>query len=222
VAPALHSRFAIGFLVGAALLPAPAALARDHPFTGGVTGAAGAAGTAAGRMIPVARPADDRVGPWAGRRAGEGRLRPGRTPDAAPRPGVAEPSAPAEPSASGRLPATVPPQAGTAPLPPGSAPRSPAMPDPGELEVARPGVPLPYEPEPQELVEREWTEVDEAPADPPSSPVAPDSDSGAADESGARAAAQPTGPVLRVLPLGTGLALMGLGLAYFGFRLRQR
>ncbi|MBC3993750.1 hypothetical protein H8N00_33750, partial [Streptomyces sp. AC563] len=39
---------------------------------------------------------------------------------------------------------------------------------------------------------------------------------------GGESAAEPGDRVMRVLPLGTGMALTGLGLAYFGLRLRRR
>ncbi|MGW3117902.1 hypothetical protein ACWDBW_12295 [Streptomyces sp. NPDC001107] len=44
-----------------------------------------------------------------------------------------------------------------------------------------------------------------------------------AQRPGAQAAGQPTEPVLRILPLGSGLVLigLGLGLAFIGLRMRR-
>lgn len=96
---------------------------------------------------------------WAGSRAGEGRVRPGRPEDAGERPGVTDATA---------VPET---------------PREPA-----------PEPPAPEPPAPAEQPVRE---------------------AATADRRG--------GPVLRILPLGSGLVLigLGLGLAFVGLRLRR-
>ncbi|MEV0260601.1 hypothetical protein AB0I49_04565 [Streptomyces sp. NPDC050617] len=53
-------------------------------------------------------------------------------------------------------------------------------------------------------------------------PYAPETEAVAGASQDAVAAPAPTGHVMRVLPLGTGLALTGLGLAFAGLRLRRR
>ncbi|MGP3998558.1 hypothetical protein [Streptomyces sp. 8N706] len=265
MAPALRTRLAIGFLVGAALLPAPAALALDRasvPTEGWAPVARPPHAQTVGRLgglvhgsRPMADPEDPPVGPaaprsgsadergrdqqadpgtpWAGRRAGEGRVRPGRAPGTADRPGfppgvpgwahALDPSAPADGSARpdrpGR-PLSPPPRPSVSPTPtpthqgvlrpPASHAWSPAPTARDGLEAVRPRPPLPYEPSP--------------PGDSVTAPSAATtgSDPGTSGDSPDQAVGRPTGRMLRVLPLGTGLALMGIGLAFIGFRLRQR
>ncbi|MEV6314098.1 hypothetical protein [Streptomyces sp. NPDC051776] len=271
MATALRSRLAIGLLVGAALLPAPAAFSRDQTSfltgrgTGTVavqpprihsTGPSGAPLLLPGFPVDSPRrpavPDDDRSGPYAGRRAGEGRQKPGRFPEPEPEPpgpsahdeppwaprpshpGAEDPDGPREPSTppGPRHPSGAPSEAPTrgAPRPPADAPRPPPASSAGpterppdsddsELQGAwRP--PLPYEPEPPEPDEPEWTDVGVPPVD-PSADETPADGTTAGDDRGGQSA-HPTGRMLRVLPIGTGLALMGLGLAYIGIRLRKR
>ncbi|MEU7242985.1 hypothetical protein [Streptomyces sparsogenes] len=157
---------------------------------------------------PVARADDDDL---AGTRAGEGRPHPGRTeePEVAPPPG----SLPPTPSRPGdedpgerqegrherdqRLP-----EAGRPPR--GSA--QPQRPDrPPRPSARTPG---------------------ETPGETPSAQRSRATGDAYEDDAldAARTEAAPGGRVPRVLPLGTGLALMGLGLglAFFGLRLRRR
>ncbi|MEU6080223.1 hypothetical protein [Streptomyces sp. NPDC047108] len=264
MASALRSRLAIGLLVGAAFLPAPTVFARDQsPLlagrgTGSVapqlprihsTGPSGAPLLLTG--LPHHSPPrptradDDRSGPYAGRRAAEGREKPGRVPEAPDpsghgdpsrpsRPGDGEPHVPRDPGAPpppGRgdhpgAPTDAPTR--EAPRPPSGVPRppdasagpteTPPAADDSEVQGAwRP--PLPYDPDPPEP-EPDWTDVGVPPVDPSSDETA-GSGTAVGDERGDQAS-QPTGRLLRVLPIGTGLALMGLGLAYIGIRLRQR
>ncbi|MFG2195080.1 hypothetical protein [Streptomyces sp. NPDC048639] len=263
MASALRSRLAIGLLVGAAMLSSPTVFARDQTsfLTGRGTGAVAAqlprihstGPSGAPLLLPgssrdspprVTRADDDRSGPYAGRRAGQGREKPGRAPEAVSptdpgepsrpsRPGDGEPDAPREPRdpdapPGAGVPSGAPSDAPTrVPRPPSDAPRPPdATPGPDEPppddDSELPGAwrpPLPYEPEAPEP-ESEWTDVAVPPVD-PSSDETPGSGTAVADERGEQSA-HPTGRMLRVLPIGTGLALMGLGLAYIGIRLRQR
>ncbi|MGP3924469.1 hypothetical protein [Streptomyces sp. 8N616] len=245
MAPALRSRFAIGLLVGAAMLPAPTALAREqahfpverrtsvtgpqilliHPMGRLGISAPYPSGRAPGAaQVPGPDPSSRPGGPS---RPGSGSRETGppEEPSAPPGPGIPSGAPPGPPSAAPPSGGAAEPSPPThaAPHPPGPTPDLPSPPDRDELEGAwRP--PLPYEPQQQEPVEPEWTEVSEAPAD-PSSTGTPDPDSAApstsAEESGQPAGAHPSGRMLRVLPIGTGLALMGFGLAYIGIRLRQ-
>ncbi|MGP3980798.1 hypothetical protein [Streptomyces sp. KR80] len=192
---------------------AKAPAARPQPYAG--VGVPGGAARLAG-SVGHRHPDDDRHRSSAGRRAGEGRQRPGR-PEASVPPHTADSGAPEAPSTAPS--AAVP---GLGDVPPSERPaphRSPNVPPPpgwDELEAGRTDAPLPYEQEPRDPV---WTELAEPPAEEPHDADAGDS---AGEISDGQAAAQPTGPLLRVLPIGTGLALMGFGLGFIGIRLRQR
>ncbi|MFF3766038.1 hypothetical protein ACFYYR_18400 [Streptomyces sp. NPDC001922] len=250
MAPALRLRFAIGLLAGAVLLPAPAAFAlegrsahvpgrtpdtwsRDHSIgrTPGLRPGPQLALPVIGLPSPLLAELDGRVaewqrsrdpgGPFAGRLAGEGRARPGRGPDSAARPevppgvperpGARNPSAPDEARRPNRP--AVPPSPGAGisrpPEPHGSAKPDTSETGRDRLEAERPRSPRPAESGAAE------------PDEPVTSTTGPDGPS-ATGESTGQTVAQHSGRMLRVLPLGTGLALMGIGLAFIGFRLRQR
>ncbi|MFE5736847.1 hypothetical protein [Streptomyces celluloflavus] len=137
----------------------------------------------------------------------------------APDPVRARPSAPASPAAGGGTKAGPPPAApphrtdhAPAPAlsPPGAAPpwRSPAH---------RPGAAGQLAQRPYQSLRPTPT----APAGPPSAtPETTDGEQPAT--TGPSALENPAARVERVLPMGAGLALTGLGLAFFGLRLRRR
>ncbi|MFI1964376.1 hypothetical protein ACH429_09665 [Streptomyces pathocidini] len=259
MAPVLRSGFAIGLLVGAALLPVPTAFAAEHPspddrgrragsvtrpegggYGSGASSGRRAAGELRTRIAQVAGfdpgrgPGGDfDDGSWAvtlpdWMRIPDIHLRT-RDPYEDSRSGDAAASRPRRPhfrdssgasrtgpSAHGRHR-----DGSSRPAPsPSSGGKSKAVPEDDELEAAPHRPPVPYEQAPRKAEESAAAERGEATAD-PSDSVTPGSDPSLEDESG-ETLAQPTGPVLRVLPFGTGLALMGLGLGFIGLRLRRR
>ncbi|MVO88969.1 hypothetical protein GPA10_30520 [Streptomyces sp. p1417] len=79
--------------------------------------------------------------------------------------------------------------------------------------VPAPGVWRPLPPPPREVRRPDKTR--------PTAPVPVPSVPGTADEPRERAAEGPPFPGLRVLPLGAGMVLIGLGLGFLGLRLRR-
>ncbi|MGW0563516.1 hypothetical protein ACWDZ4_23645 [Streptomyces sp. NPDC003016] len=145
----------------------------------------------------------------AGRPAGEGRTRPGRTPDKS-----------AAPSGSGSATAEAAESGGTSPSGSTGATRSPSASASGSASASASASATPrepYAPPPggvhEEALEDPWHESAASP-----SHAAPP---GAAREGSRQAVAQ-SGPLgVHVLPLGVGLSLVGLGLGFLGLRLRR-
>jgi hypothetical protein len=224
----LRSLFAMGLLIGAVMLLAPLSGAFDHtpslrergnqaepspahlkrrdrrPMEAVPTDASlpdPSTDTTAGRSAATATDPDvNQYRPYAGRRAGEGRVRPGREP-ATPPPGTGNQEAPGE----------------------GAGQSSSRRPQLSGRERANPHPQQPHKiREPGESRETEGTGKPGATETPAPSADIPDDDTRAAQEGGYEAVERPGGPTLRVLPIGTGLMLMGLGLGFIGFRLRRR
>lgn len=170
VAPVFRSRPALGLLVAAVLAPAPVVIAHDQFATD---------------RKPLAAPSpvryEPREAPFAGRPAGEGRDRPGRSPEAA------------DPTA---MPATK-----GAPAP-AALPAGDHGPAAGDRETAPPsGAPG----------------GDSGDGD----AGADAGEGGEADDGAVLTTARPVGPAVRILPLGTGFALVGIGLGLLGLRARR-
>ncbi|MEU4885725.1 MULTISPECIES: hypothetical protein [Streptomyces] len=202
--PVFRARLASGLLAAAVLVPAPLVLLHDR-LSGDAEPRAASS--------PTARRDGETA---AGRRAAEGRTRPGRnTPP--PRPGRPEPPPP-----GGAAPWFPPPEDHGA----AAGGRRPDLPYGYRYEdEAYPYGPRPYEwspdrPGPPEKGPDGGTEAGGTGGATDAGPDAgPDSatDSGTDAPAGVR-----TGrPAMRVLPLGTGLVLVGLGLGFIGLRLRR-
>ncbi|MEU1675141.1 hypothetical protein ABZ752_24425 [Streptomyces roseifaciens] len=162
----------------------------------------GPAGPAPGPTLRPPPPQGSGDGRLAGTSAGEGRLHPGRT---APPSGISGP--PRSSGPPGGSPSAVPSEA---PSGDGGEAVGPVEDAPGE-DAPGTGPPAPAD------------EADGAAEQPqgPFGPVTPDPVSTrTAAARNARSAAYGD-RVLRVLPLGTGLALTGLGLGFFALRLRR-
>lgn len=181
----------LGFFAATVLVMAPVTVASE---SGTGRRSTPAATETRDRAVPgrERREHPDRL---AGRSAGVGRERPGRTAE-----------------------------------PPGEGPVPPASPVPQEertlrgdvspVPSGRPDVALP----PPSAARPEGSAEALPPSGPavPSAPAATPTGPSASAPSGRGTAEQPAGRMLRVLPLGTGLVLMGIGLGFIGLRLRRR
>lgn len=104
-----------------------------------------------------------------------------------------------------------------------------AEPSPGETRAgsapgegrARPGRDDPAPSAATSLPPRKPPEQVANPTPPPTPAVQPPGQATTASDATRRTAAEPAVPVLRVLPLGSGLVLIGLGVGFFAVRLRR-
>ncbi|WP_190025462.1 hypothetical protein [Streptomyces hiroshimensis] len=204
----LRTGFIAGPVLAATVLVVAVAPGLEPPEPSPGRPPPGPAGTASGPTRHAPSPSATRDGRLAGTSAGEGRLHPGRTAPPSPS-GISGPAG--SPSAAS---------------PPGGSPSADPSGDTGEADGGEADGPV------------EDVPGEDAPGTGPSAAV--DEAGGAADQQqgpvgqvtpdpvstrpsaarNARSAAYGD-RVLRVLPLGTGLALTGLGLGFFALRLRR-
>ncbi|MFC5147446.1 hypothetical protein [Streptomyces aureoversilis] len=200
----LRTGFIAGPVVAATALVVAVAPGLEPPDPSPGRPPPGPAGPAPGPTLRPPPPSGSGDGRLAGTSAGEGRLHPGRTAPPSPS-GI---SGPSRPSGS----------------PGGSPSAGPSEAPSGETgEAAGPVEDVPGEDAPAIGPPAPADEADGAAEQPqgPFGPVTPDPVSTRpAAARNARSAAYGD-RVLRVLPLGTGLALTGLGLGFFALRLRR-